>query len=343
MHDTINTRPSRAIRHDVTIGIAPTIAGDCRTTQGLRYSCEAMRKAQLIVTVAALCAACETSAEVGVYAVDARVEDSAPVDARGPDATSEGPEASMEMDATFEVDATAIGDAAMLLDADAMTSTDGGRDAGLSRCPSRPSALFCDGFESAGLGGWDYEVETSGSAGPTTAQAYAGGIASLECRTTNSSADTAARYGVDLQPALTGGDVWLRARYFLPSSVSIPNYVSIASISEAQDPFNGVHVLVAQDHVDIENSLTNQTATGSLALTRDTWVCLEAHLAIGAPNGRFEVFLDGSSSAQITTITSPAEGYSLVEVGIHYAPPMQGSLQLFIDDVVVAKQRIGCL
>ena len=80
-----------------------------------------------------------------------------------------------------------------------------------------------------------------------------------------------------------------------------------------------------------------------MTYAREQWVCVELHVYVDASEGYYEAYLDQTlavrSSARDTTL---ANGYSIAEVGVHYAPSGQGPLELFLDDVVVSRMRMGC-
>jgi len=206
-------------------------------------------------------------------------------------------------------------------------------------CEAHPEALFCDGFEDPELNAWSYNIATSGAAERTTARRYAGD-ASLHATTTASSSSQA-RYAIEAYDGKTTGDIWLRYYNYLPSSTTITTHFSSGVISSLANGYEGFWLMVYADHVEIGTS--NGYFAGTGKYPRDKWVCVELHVSIAQSGGVFEAFLDGVPAANSgDTNTLAAGGYTVAEVGIHYAEQNQGAVELYVDDVVVSDVRVAC-
>jgi len=209
-------------------------------------------------------------------------------------------------------------------------------------CPNMPGVLFCDDFES-GFDKWDYSVHIRGSTAVTT-DYKRGGTYSLRASTSasTSSQQSQARRSVKALGHRKTGDLWARYFYYLPSSVTLTQKISIGVISEYEDPFFGFSVLVYPDGVGLENGLVSRK-TNITTFPRDQWVCVEMHVLVDPSAGKFEVFLNGAQMTSLIAIdTEPDQGYSLFEVGVHYANLNQGPVTAYADDVMLGTRRLGC-
>jgi hypothetical protein len=67
------------------------------------------------------------------------------------------------------------------------------------------------------------------------------------------------------------------------------------------------------------------------------------HVFIDPSVGLYEAYLDGALAVRsMLTNTLPADGFTAAEVGVHYADPGQGPVEVYVDDVVVGTSRIPC-
>jgi hypothetical protein len=237
------------------------------------------------------------------------------------------------------------------LDAGSDAGTDAGAaDSGVvasQKCLERPGALFCDSFEAPDPDFmlWSYEALTNGTVARSTTRARTGQW-SLRSATTQGAGTQARLATLELNKQMSG-DAWVRFYNWVPSSVEIQQHFSIGIISEEDPPWNGFEVRILNgDIVDLNTAsalVVVDGVTPKVTYTRDAWVCVEMHVFIDAIAGFYEAYLDSTLAVRSPmTDTTTASGYSAAEVGVHYAPTDQGPVELFVDDVVVARSRIGC-
>ena len=82
--------------------------------------------------------------------------------------------------------------------------------------------------------------------------------------------------------------------------------------------------------------------TDGVPFPRDRWVCVALH-AVVASDGFFEAYLDGQRVARTEDgNTVPATGFTAAEFGVHYVDYRQGPVVVYVDDVAVGTERIGC-
>lgn len=237
------------------------------------------------------------------------------------------------------------------LDAGGDAGSDGGAaDSGVvasPKCLERPGAVFCDGFEEPDPDFmlWSYETLTNGTVARSMTRALTGQW-SLRSATTQGVGTQARLATLELKKQMSG-DVWMRFYNWVPESVEIQQHFSIGIISEEDPPWNGFELrILPGDIVDLNTSsplMIVDGVTPKVTYTRDAWVCVEMHVFIDPVAGFYETYLDSLLAVTSPlTDTTTATGYSAAEVGVHYAPTGQGPVELFVDDVVVARARIGC-
>lgn len=226
-------------------------------------------------------------------------------------------------------------------------TTDAGSDAGTdaatqnNRCPERTDAVLCDNFDDGLFNRWDYKLDTYGVLSQSTSPVRSGG--SLHAATTRADLESQARWCASVLDKQKSGDIWLRYYNYLPSSVVITSHFSSGVISELQEPYWGVWTAVQSNRVDIGTSF-DSFYQGDQAFPRDRWVCVELHIKVDPTAGQLELFLDGTRVAYSPNPlnTVPAMGYTNAEVGIHYAETTQGPVEVYTEDVVLARQRVPC-
>jgi hypothetical protein len=215
------------------------------------------------------------------------------------------------------------------------------------KCLDRPGAVFCDGFEEPDPDFmlWSYETLTNGTVARSMTRALTGQW-SLRSETTQGAGTQTRLATLELKEQMSG-DAWMRFYNWVPASVEIQEHFSIGIISEADPPWNGFELRILPGNiVDLNTSsplMIVDGVTPKVTYTRDAWVCVEMHVFIDPVAGFYETYLDSILAVQSPiTDTTTASGYSAAEVGVHYAPSNQGPVELFVDDVVVARSRIGC-
>jgi len=233
--------------------------------------------------------------------------------------------------------------------------SDAGRDAGAAdsgvvasqKCLERPGAVFCDSFEEPDPDFmlWSYETLTNGTVARSMTRALTGQW-SLRSATTQGVGTQARLATLELEKQMSG-DAWMRFYNWVPATVQIQQHFSIGIISEEDPPWHGFELRILPGNVvDLNTSSALMIVDGvtpKVTYTRDAWVCVEMHVFIDPVAGFYEAYLDSVLAVQSPmTDTTTASGYSAAEVGVHYAPTGQGPVELFVDDVVVARSRIGC-
>jgi len=243
---------------------------------------------------------------------------------------------------------------------------DGGavaHEAGLSdaapsvTCPG--FALFCDDFESGGLTRWSQVLTTNnglarvdgaldGGGGP-----FRGAYAMRLWAGTNPSVGgvvKASTANVNAYvPAMTTGAFVYRFYVYVPAVLVTDT--SLAKLAH-RDPLSfpeDVNLKVVNGggvdrwRINVDNAVANDASFDSAApVPIGRWTCLEWSLTIGHV-GRLTLSADGATVIDVAedTVGTMAAGYDDARVGISYSP---GTVvqQVFVDDVALATQKIGC-
>jgi hypothetical protein len=120
-------------------------------------------------------------------------------------------------------------------------------------------------------------------------------------------------------------------------------HFSVGTMTEAAMPYDGFEFRILPMSVDINSSSGVFPGMPMKTFPRDRWVCVELHVSIDATDGLFEAYLDGVLAVTSGHVKSlPADGFTAAEVGVKYAGAMQGPVEVYVDDVAVARTRIPC-
>jgi hypothetical protein len=214
-----------------------------------------------------------------------------------------------------------------------------------------PSAIFCDDFEhglpETPTPPHEYHMATSPE-----------GSIALD-RETRAQGAAAARFiagqpfptgfmarlamlGRKLDPVLTSGPLFLRARYFVPSGVPVAEWLVLFEFATGEE--ERLKVVVLPDDVIglgvTPGRLDLRTPAGGLP--RDRWICLELVLGLSMGNeGSAELLIDGVRRLHAPRArTVPAAGWVSLVAGIIAGPGTPA--RLWMDDVVLSTTRIGC-
>jgi hypothetical protein len=217
-------------------------------------------------------------------------------------------------------------------------ATDGGP---IDLCPERSDVLFCDGFEDPEFKRWSYPRAVDGTVEQASSPTRSG-MGSLHAATGAAGDNNEARYGVKVFEGQMTGEIWVRAFYFIPSSVVVTTSFSTIVVAELDPPYFGFSLLVRPAGFDITQG--NAWYRSTAIFPRNQWTCVELHIKVHATDGMVEGFLNSMRVVYTPpkTATLPVTGYTTFDVGIHYTDPGQGPVELYVDDAVAGHTRIGC-
>jgi hypothetical protein len=204
-----------------------------------------------------------------------------------------------------------------------------------------PGALLCEAFDAplrAEYSTW-YSGPTTASIQDCRVQRGAGAIRYQS--QTFGYAQTHLRLATTVQ----SGPLFARFYAYVPSQVTIPDYLSVFELWR-QDATSDGKISVdmkPNDILDINltpNGTTHSSPAG--ALLRDQWMCITLALEVASAGGSVSLSVNGTRVIdQNGVVTLPS---SAISVAVVEALPSQDvtSLDLTIDDLVVATQPLPC-
>jgi hypothetical protein len=209
-----------------------------------------------------------------------------------------------------------------------------------------PGTIFCDGFEDPDLAGWTPAPAPRSSNGwaERVTDRVRSGSGALRAYTTVIG-EGHRGYAISDELEITGPDVYFRAFFYVEGSsiLSSASYMLLRQ-SGAQDYGTGLEVANGAANLRLqtaESAIT--TKLGAVTVPKGRWTCLEGHVAMDETSGTAEYFVDGALAVTIADHdTIPTDGYDSLAVGVARAGANQEPLAVWVDDVVVATERIGC-
>jgi hypothetical protein len=224
---------------------------------------------------------------------------------------------------------------------DSMTNGDAPDSAALFNCKmSHPTALFCDGFEAPLNETYAYSILDNGRAEATTTRAYRGSRA-LEVETLAINEFKSARWGMFFPSMIASGDLYIRAYYWISAGTQITDHASILTTGYGVAPYPSAYVLLTPGEITLQSDGNSFTFTRGFP--REQWTCLELHIAVDATNGQVDLNVDGIAAMTTPpTDTLAGQGYTGLDIGLHYATPAQAPVEMWIDELVVDVAPIGC-
>jgi hypothetical protein len=225
------------------------------------------------------------------------------------------------------------------IDTDAIDA-DADADAAVSgACPA--FATFCDGFETGDLSRWTSVALQGTGTFAVNATRVRTGASALESRAEVAAADGARAAPVLRFPLRSTGV--LAARQWINLDRPLSEFNVILQFANSM---TSQYATVAGDFsarwVATEDSTAGQrdhmTTIPTPAL--NTWTCVELVVTFQVPGPRrLEIFADGVRVLDATPF-DPAPAYDELSVGI--ARGDMAGFEIFVDDVVLADQRVGC-
>jgi hypothetical protein len=228
-------------------------------------------------------------------------------------------------------DAPANDDAAVATDGSAAADAGGG-------CPS--FALFCDGFESGDLSKWSGE-DVPASQLVTTGARYTGtyGLDSV----VPSDMGAGAEGDVYVAPGETFATGTLAVREWVYSPAPLINYIGTLELSLGAPATTLQYLEVNANDVGAWSlsefgSAGLHDQPGSIDAETATWTCVELVVELGSAASA-TIYVDGTISTQ-GALTNVGDSYDHIAVGVTRANA--GGFEVYVDDVAIATQRIGC-
>ncbi|MCA9600587.1 MAG: hypothetical protein KC417_01105 [Myxococcales bacterium] len=209
-------------------------------------------------------------------------------------------------------------------------------------CAAHPEWLFCDGFESGDLSGWNGERQGNAIEVRTTPhRGRHGGYAHVNADGEQSLIE--AQF-----PAVTSGSLYVRGYFRVPPGTTVGAMNLFSVHNTADDRVVVVLNGSEPDHLITFISSTISSGTGSSSpegVEFDEWTCLELAIDVAAsPGGNLTLSKDGVTFAegnQTGVNTAVPGGYMRVRLPITYVKD-SGLVEIYFDDIAVSTTPIGC-
>lgn len=232
-------------------------------------------------------------------------------------------------------DATAQQDGDASVTTDAPAGSDGSVGAGCGAM-----AIFCDGFESATLvPPWGGTIVEPGTTLGRSDAFVTSGTGALEASVPTER--TAAFVYAPLDPGVSGGTVF--ARGWFRFSADVLQHLDFLTLASGDGDI-GTFVIGGEMGVFNPFSVGEIRSAPVYVVPADRFICVELHLDLDSTAGVIDVWVDGvlvlHAEGMRTLGTSPV---SQVRVGANFAGFGQSAATVWVDDVVVSTERIGCL
>jgi hypothetical protein len=206
------------------------------------------------------------------------------------------------------------------------------------------NALLCDDFESGDFGKWStvHIYRPLGTIDVTTTRPRSGTLSTEISIPPNPNTDTS-RDLVLRVPTQTSGTIAVRAWFYLVDPLVDYNLLLVLrnkdTVQYVTAGGSGADTWVSSDNTAMDTLTDHNSAT--LVPPIATWFCFEFVFDFATPPGpgRVRIFVDETQVLDARTNDS-TPAYSDIAIG---APKADSKgFSLFLDDVVIDNQRVGC-
>jgi hypothetical protein len=211
---------------------------------------------------------------------------------------------------------------------------------GPSLCSSA-NAIFCEGFESGGTGGWG----VLGTVSVDSQHVFRGKYAMHAHQNAVGSGTQTTGVLVSTQPYPTT-DIYLRAYAYLPSPAPTGTFTFLRTQLSANGQYS-VDLRVDNGHFGTDATRTGVVMGSKQAPPLDRWFCVEWQIHL-ATTGYTIVNIDGAPvtglQANNTFDTTNTPNYDWLVVGLDSGPQASGipARDLWLDEIILDNKPIGC-
>jgi hypothetical protein len=216
-------------------------------------------------------------------------------------------------------------------------------------CPT--GVLLCDGFESGTIDPviWDQSTTTTvGTVTPDNTRAHRGAW-SLHLHTSaiTSGGTAIATVGENHTFTSAGQTFFVRAYYYFPSGTASTAVATLLDASQTSGAGDDVSLAIDHDALSMYDGFAAGAYTASTTplVPLDAWTCVEWEVDTGTPN-QMHAWVNGTQVTQLdlmeATTGTPQIGGLDVGLGIYPPNASTAALDVWLDDVIVDRARIGC-
>jgi hypothetical protein len=209
---------------------------------------------------------------------------------------------------------------------------------------AQDSTLVCTSFEQGELDGGALQaaIENEATIEVSDERSH-GGERSL--RAESLAAMSAAVFSSRFAP-VRQGELHLRAYLYVAGDLSteIMNILFLGASAEDAE-FDGIDINLQDGSLQVFSPQAGGSLrrTSTRVIPRDRWFCLRMRLTLGDETGALELFSDDELALSVAPLdTLPAAGVSELRAGIDWSSAQSERFEIFIDDLVLAAQPVGC-
>lgn len=204
--------------------------------------------------------------------------------------------------------------------------------------------LLCSGFEKDGLPSWQQQIVLGDATLTATTERSFRGQRSLKVEVFQTGQEAIVAH--QLSQSFTTGELWVRGWVFIPSTYNAESLAGLVYLSESDAPEQYMDATLTSDSACIfrEGSTTGSDIDecATIAMT-EQWRCFEWKVSLGV-TGEMAMFIDSQLVTESGTHDMEVQGGGFPYVYLGQSDPV-GSIPgapIYIDDVVISKERAGC-
>jgi hypothetical protein len=210
-------------------------------------------------------------------------------------------------------------------------------------CASEKGALLCSGFERPDLSDWTRTIVVNRADVEQTDAKFRDGRGALHA---GSTAEKSAAVVAGNFPAVTDGDLYLRAYFYVPKDqpTKTMNFLFIGDYA-TPDPFEGVDFNLEDGALStyVPGDNPDRFTSDTLVVPRDQWFCLQIEMTVSPDAGTVRILVDGEVGLdQQGMNTRPKAGNHVLRTGVDWSSLQNEPFDLYVDDLVLATTPVDC-
>ncbi len=143
-------------------------------------------------------------------------------------------------------------------------------------------------------------------------------------------------------PAVSGASIYVRAYVYIPPG-TVTQGCKIVDFARTNALGTDINVEPNGAVNFFVHTATTYVDSANLSYPQGRWFCLQADMFVSHTDGSVHVAIDGNPVVAVTgKDTEPAGGVNLVGIGALWTYRNQTNMEVYFDDVVIAKQPIPC-
>ncbi|WP_157068564.1 hypothetical protein [Sandaracinus amylolyticus] len=208
-------------------------------------------------------------------------------------------------------------------------------------CDELEDVIFCHGFETSDRMSWT-GTRLDGAGSAMTIVSDDANLGARSARGVTTEPGGQAAYVFQFAP-VDSGELWFRGHYIVEggdlSAIALLYLDGVAGEGTALQVQSGGRAVIAFQTPEDDEYLAIPGPTIPL----DDWVCIEARIVVDDDAGGVEIWADGTRIGAHTGYdTRPSGGIDEMQVGNARSGSSQDAITVRVDDVALARTRLGC-